>query len=134
MATKKVVTKAGEELDLPKRSIAEKWQYFKKHGVEKTSGYELHHVVPLSWSESPEQYKLFDSWQNMVYIDAFSHAKITQNRNRNINMAPLGEDLVLSDYSGNQVILKKDNTILYSIQHQDSMLRYNQELRAPFQK
>lgn len=124
-----MVTKAGETLDLPKRSIAEKFAYFKAHrGVTKTSGYELHHVVPLSWSESPEQYKLFDTWKNMVYIDAYTHAKITQNRNRNVNMTANGEGFILADFSGNEVKLIKDRTILYNIINQPIMLDKNQEL------
>lgn len=129
LSTRKVVTKAGETLDLPKRSIAEKFAYFKAHrGVAKTSGYELHHVVPLSWSESPEQYKLFDTWKNMVYIDAYTHAKITQNRNRNVNMTANGEGFVLADFSGNEVKLIKDRTILYNITNQPIMLDKNREL------
>lgn len=129
LSTRKVVTKAGETLDLPKRSIAEKFAYFKAHrGITKTSGYELHHVVPLSWSESPEQYKLFDTWKNMVYIDAYTHAKITQNRNRNVNMTVNGEGFILADFSGNEVKLIKDRTILYNIINQPIMLEKNREL------
>jgi len=131
LSTRKVVTKAGETLDLPKRSIAEKFAYFKAHkGINKTSGYELHHVVPLSWSESPEQYKLFDTWKNMVYIDAFSHAKITQNRNRNVKMSANGPNIVLADYQNNKVHLAINRNILYNINNQNKMLDYNYELRS----
>lgn len=131
LSTRKVVTKSGEVLDLPKRSIAEKFAYFSSHkGVAKTSGYELHHVVPLSWSESPEQYKLFDTWKNMVYIDAYSHAKITQNRNRNVNMTADGDNIFLSDYNDNVVKLMKDRTILYNIMNQPLMLMTNKDLRT----
>jgi hypothetical protein len=73
---------------------------------------------------------MFDKWQNMVYIDAFSHAKITQNRNRNIQMMSDGENLILSDFVGNQVPLVRGNTILYSMANQPLMLNYNAELRT----
>lgn len=128
LSTRKVVTKSGVILDLQKRSIAEKFAYFKEHKVRNTSGYELHHVVPLSWSESPEQYKLFDKWQNMVYIDAYSHAKITQNRNRNVRMTAAADNLILSDYNDNNVLLIKDRTILYNSAIQPVMLSYNDKL------
>jgi len=128
LSTRKVVTKAGEIIDLQKRSIAEKFSYFKNHKVNNASGYELHHVVPLSWSDSAEQYKLFDKWQNMVYIDAYSHAKITQNRNRNILMTAISNDLVLSDFSGNSVRLFSNRTILYDVDNQQTMLNYNEQL------
>lgn len=129
LSTRKVKTEAGETLNLPRRSSAEKVAYFREHkGVAKTAGFELHHVVPLSWSESPEQYKLFDTWRNMVYIDATSHAKVTQNRNRNVNMVKHGTGFLLADFSGNQVELIKDQTILYNTSNQPMMLEKNKEL------
>ena len=90
----------------------------------------MHHVVPLSWAESPEQYKLFDKWMNMVYIDAFSHAKITHNESRNIVMKADGNDLILTDFSGNAVRLTNGRCILYDVGNQDQMLKYNEQLRA----
>jgi hypothetical protein len=130
LSTRKVKTKAGAIVDLPKRSLAEKFQYFAEHKVSKTAGFELHHVLPLSWSESAEQYKLFDKWMNMVYIDAFSHAKITQNKNRNILMAASESDIVLSDFDDNKVQLTKDSHLLYSVSHQKKMIDYNVQLRT----
>ncbi len=32
------------------RSFSEKVKYFDRHGVSRTPGFELHHVVPLGWS------------------------------------------------------------------------------------
>lgn len=129
LSTKKIVTKDGIEVDIKKRSINEKYAYFSNHHVQKTDGYELHHVVPLSWSESPEQFKLFDRWQNMVYIDAYSHAKITQNRNRNIYMtSTANDDLILSDKQKNQVYLIKDRCILYDENNKAIMLDCNKQL------
>lgn len=110
------------------RSLSEKYQYFICHKVNKVEGFELHHVVPLAWSESIHQFKLLDKWQNMVYIDAFSHAKITQNRNRNVVMSASNSDLKLKDYEGAEVYLENKNNIVYDINQQATMLFYNQEL------
>ncbi len=110
------------------RSLSEKIQYFNNHRVHKTSGFELHHVVPLAWSESEYQFKLLDNWRNMVYIDAFSHAKITQNKNRNVLMTSLDDDVILSDYNERQVILVYGENVLYSTEIQCVMLQYNMEL------
>lgn len=130
LSTHKIKTKAGEIIDVMTRSIAEKDAYFNKHKVKRTAGFELHHVVPLSWAESPEQYKLFDKWENMVYIDAYRHAIITQNRNRNIEMRSRGNDVLLIDHHGNAVELIFDHkNILYDPANQPTMLRYNKELR-----
>lgn len=130
LSTHKIKTKAGAIIDVMKRSLAEKDLYFQRHKVNKTPGFEIHHVVPLSWAESPEQYKLFDKWENMVYIDAYRHAIITQNRNRNVEMSIEGQDIKLSDYRGNSIILSyEEKNILYNPGYQEKMLGYNRELR-----
>ncbi len=64
----------------------------------------------------------------MIYISAFEHALITQNRNRNIAMRADGDDLVLSDYSDNEVHLERNKNILYAVNRQATMLDYNKEL------
>ena len=110
------------------RSFAEKLRYFKKHRVERTFGFELHHVVPLAWSESEGQFKLFDKWLNMVYINAYEHAIITQNRNRYVQMEASQDDLILSDFSDNSVHLRSTDSILYATEHQPDMLDYNRRL------
>jgi hypothetical protein len=111
------------------RSLSEKFEYFRNHNVEKTKGFELHHVVPLAWSESVQHFKLLDKWNNMVYIDAFSHAKITQNNNKNVHMTFLGQDMKLNDYNDNEVYLADKTNILYAHKHTKSLLDYNERLR-----
>lgn len=110
------------------RSLNEKYQYFIIHEIDKVQGFELHHVVPLAWSENIHQFKLLDKWQNMVYIDAFSHAKITQNRNRNVVMSAIDKDLILKDYSDKEVYLRNIENIAYNTGKQKVMLDYNIEL------
>ena len=110
------------------RSLNEKYQYFINHKVKKTKGFELHHVVPLAWSESIYQFKLLDNWLNMVYIDALSHARITQNRNRNVVMSFNGSNLLLKDHEENEVNLEKDKNILYEVERKQDMLSYNGKL------
>ena len=122
----------GEKTTLIKlsRSISEKFEYFTNHKVGKVRllGFELHHVVPLSWAESREQFKLLDVWINMVYIDAYSHAKITQNNNNNVNMENEGTTIILSDMIGNDVKLVLNNNILYLPDNLPKMLDYNTKL------
>jgi hypothetical protein len=43
-----------------KRSCEEKHQYFLNHNIKRTLGFELHHVVPLSWAENIHQFTLLD--------------------------------------------------------------------------
>lgn len=110
------------------RSLNEKYQYFVNHKISKIMGFELHHVVPLAWSENIHHFKILDKWQNMVYIDAFSHAKITQNKNRNIKMDFMGDDMTLTDYASNQVYLRYVENIAYKTSHKNAMGKYNFDL------
>ena len=111
------------------RSISQKSQYFERHRVQKQYGFELHHVVPLSYSECKNHFKLLDVWENMVYIDGFTHAKITQKRSKNIIMKSVGNDLELLDYQGNKITLTYDTRVKYHTQNQPVMIKRNEELR-----
>ena len=131
LSTKKIVAKSGKIVEIRKRSLSEKIKYYKNHEIpKKIPGFELHHVVALSLSESPEQYDMFDKWQNMVYIDAFKHAQITQNRNRNVIMRTKFDDILLIDYRNNVVYLKNKKNIAYKPELQSVMTEYNKSLRA----
>lgn len=110
------------------RSLNEKYQYFVKQKVVKTLGYELHHVVPLAWSENIYHFKMLDKWENMVYIDGFSHARITQNKNRNVVLEVIKNDITLTDYSDNEVYLKCNENILYMPMNKETMRDYNKEV------
>ena len=110
------------------RSLNEKYLYFVKHKTEKTEGFEIHHIVPLSWSENIHHFKMLDKWENMVYIDGYSHAKITQNNNRNIVLETQDNDLILKDYSKHKVYLKYKDNVLYNPNNKKTMKGYNYEL------
>jgi hypothetical protein len=64
----------------------------------------------------------------MVYIDAFSHAKITQNKNKNVVMIANGNDIILRDFGDNEVYLKENSGIAYDAENKEVMLEYNLEL------
>lgn len=110
------------------RSLAEKHEYFKQHGVSKTKGFELHHIVALAWAESEHHFKLLDSWKNMVYIDGFNHAKITQNRNLNVIIEIDDSDIALIDYSHNRIDFFFPKNILWNPKHSPVLNEYNQKL------
>ncbi len=110
------------------RSLSEKVNYFTNHHVEKTPGYELHHVIPLSWSESVYHFKLLDQWENMLYIDGRTHSVLSQARANCVVLKGIQQDLVLIDYSGNQVPLHYPENVLYDPKLQHLVLAYNQKL------
>lgn len=115
------------------RSLNEKCQYFVNHKVPKISGFELHHVIPLAWSESQHHFKVLDKWENMLYMDAFNHAKITQNRNRNVVMSFVADDITLSDFSENIILLRYKKNVAYQPANRVIMEKYNTDLLTVIQ-
>jgi len=61
----------------------------------------------------------------MVYIDGFSHAKITQNNNKNVLMKFESQRMILEDYSNNKVEFKPGENLLWSEIHKEDMTKYN---------
>ncbi len=111
------------------RNLQQKHDYFKKHGVSKKKGFELHHIVALTWAESEYEFKLYDDWRNMIYIDAFSHAKITQTGNLHVILEVNEQGLNLKDYEDHTIHLVEGQNVLIASEQKSKMLEYNQELR-----
>ncbi len=111
-----------------KRSLVQKQCYFTEHNVAKTKGFELHHIVPLCFAKNRLEFQIFDNWQNLVYIDAYSHAQITQNSNANVLLSFNNNDAIFTDFNNNKVCCENDINIKYGTDKQNLMLTYNQQL------
>jgi len=61
------------------RGAHPKSEYFKRHGVEKISGYELHHIVPISYVVNKEEHKIVDDYRNLIYLCKQKHNEIKRN-------------------------------------------------------
>ena len=109
------------------RSLQAKNDYYKNHKVSKKNGFELHHIIALEYADNATFYKILDDWKNILYIDAYSHARITQNKNRNIILEAKDNDLSLKDYSNNKVELKDKDNVMYDINKQNILLDYNKK-------
>ena len=73
--------------------------------------------MPLCLATSRAEFQVIDKWENMVYIDAFSHAKITQNNNANF-----------SDFNDCIVHCENHTNIKYDTEKQELMLDYNKRI------
>ncbi|WP_243555338.1 restriction endonuclease subunit R [Helicobacter cinaedi] len=111
-----------------KRSIKEKDLYFEKHNITKEKGFELHHIVPLCLAASRAEFQIIDKWENMVYIDAFSHAKITQNNNANMRLSFENNNANFSDFNDCVVHCENNINIKYDTEKQELMLDYNKRI------
>jgi len=116
-----------------KRSYTEKQNYFKNHKVKKVIGFELHHIIALATSRSLPEFKAYDNWKNMLYIDGKKHSELSQSNNKHIFLFADNNDLLLSkDPSVTNKIagirLIYNSNVLYSLDKQNCVLKYNQEL------
>jgi hypothetical protein len=113
-----------------KRSLAEKHLYFNNHQISKTLGFELHHIVPLSWAKSKEDFFVLDKWQNMVYIDGFSHARITQSNNENviIKFREYNNDVLFIDFKDKYLECIYGINIKYKTDLKNLMIEKNKAL------
>jgi hypothetical protein len=111
-----------------KRSLNEKYKYFERHGVNKKLGFELHHIVPLSWAKTKEEFFLFDKWTNLAYLDGFSHSKITQNQNKNVKLEFQNNDVKFIDFDKNIVFCEENKNIKYNIGLKNKMKKKNENL------
>lgn len=113
------------------RSIEEKKEYFRQHKVNKTIGYELHHVVPLCSATTKNEYKIIDNWKNMIYIDGYTHSIITAQNNSHVVLNFNNENIILEQITNNvdnKILCVKDKNIIYNLKNQIVMKEYNIKL------
>ena len=114
------------------RSLNAKHTYFKKHNVEREKGFELHHVYPLFFHKNQEEWDFIDQWDNLIYIDGYSHAKITQMRDDcpvELNFQSNGDiNIKHSTDQNKNVLCKFTKNILYNPSLKDTLLKKNREL------
>lgn len=112
------------------RSLSEKRKYFTFHNVQKKSGFELHHVIPLSWARNRNEFAVLDNHINLVYIDGYSHSMITQNSNNNVSLTFQNNDAIFSDFSQNQVVCEYHRNIEYDPNKKTNLLQFNNQTLA----
>lgn len=111
-----------------KRSNSCKKDYFREHNIGKHKGYELHHIVPLLKAKNADHFFLLDVWENLLYLDAKTHAIITQNGNKQIMMKILeNNDIILSDLQ-DELNIKYNDNVFYAQENKNIMLYKNEEL------
>jgi hypothetical protein len=112
-----------------KRSKLQKDHYFTNHNVSKKNGFELHHIIPLSWARSRQEFYLLDQWQNMVYIDGYSHAKITQSGNNHVILNFNESDVILINHNLDEIYCYFNKNVIYHPQNAQIMRETNEMLQ-----
>lgn len=117
------------------RSGKQKELYFENHNIRrKTLGFELHHVVPLLSARNRIEFDALDVWQNMIYIDGYTHSVISQTNNKNIELDFDGDDINLIDTTGirDDIVCKRPENVIYALNLKDTMKGFNSTVLSSF--
>lgn len=110
-----------------RRSQQAKKDYFQKHNVSKTKGYELDHIIPLLEAESVDEYHYLDNWRNLLYIDGKTHAIKTQSGSKYNRLHDEHGVLILADFEDNRLSIQQNCEGLFNEQLIEIMLKYNKD-------
>ena len=64
----------------------------------------------------------------MVYIDGYTHSKITHTSNKNTNLIFMNDDIVLKDPAGvvGEIDCEKDTNVIYNTKNKTVMKEFNE--------
>ena len=116
---------------LPKRSIKIKKDYFIKHNIKKDKIFELHHIFPIAFAETAEEFQLIDRWENLIYISANAHKCFPKRNNQYTELSEMDDTHVKFTSIINKkdyLIFESKKDVLFSIKNRDIMLKINKEL------
>lgn len=112
------------------RSNRAKTDYFQLHGIKKTLGYELDHIIPLMAATNISEFHYLDTWKNLLYIDGKTHAVKTQSGSKFCVLRIQDNDyqnLLLFDYQNNYLPIRHGIEGLFNPDNIPMMLGYNSD-------
>jgi hypothetical protein len=68
------------------RSQQVKQQALLWHGLERSAGWELHHILPVAYATCESDMRAIDSKENLLYIPAQQHRRIPNRQNRSVKL------------------------------------------------
>lgn len=112
------------------RSLTQKNEYFKNHKVKKEIGFELHHIIPLLSARNRVEFQMLDVWENMIYIDGYTHSKISHTHNKNTELNFIEENVILRDVAKivDDVFCINKINVIYDVTKQSKMKNYNDSI------
>lgn len=111
-----------------KRSARAKTDYFKNHNVQKRIGFELDHIVPLLEANNIHDFHYLDSWENLIYVDAFTHAIKSQRGSKHKILwyeADNPNNIALIDHNNDYIAIMNSVQGIFNPKHVPFMQQYN---------
>lgn len=116
------------------RGAKAKAEYFDKHNIPKTDGYELHHIIPFSKAQNKSDAIFIDDFKNLIYLSNNKHDEFTVSGSKNVIMkyTKNNSNILFMDFDDSFILVDINKDALVSEALLPVIKSYNQQLLRKF--
>lgn len=116
------------------RGAKAKSEYFGKHNISKTDGYELHHIIPFSKAQNKNDAVFIDDFKNLIYLSHNKHDEFTISGSKNVIMkyTENNPNILFMDFDDSFILVDINKDALISESLLPIVKSYNQQLLKKF--
>lgn len=116
------------------RGAKAKTDYFKNHNVNKTVGYDLHHIVPFAKAQNKSDAVFVDDFKNLIYLSDKKHAEFTISGSKNVILkyTQNNPNVLFMDFNDSFIIVDITKDALFSPSLLPIVKEYNIQLLKKF--
>ncbi|MBE6694179.1 MAG: hypothetical protein E7589_05395 [Ruminococcaceae bacterium] len=116
------------------RGAKAKSEYFKAHGITKTKGYDLHHIVPFSKAQNKSDAVYIDDFKNLIYLKDAKHDEFTIAGSKHVIMKYTQNNphILFMDVEDTFILVDVDKDALVSKSFLPKVKEYNEMLLRKF--
>ncbi len=116
------------------RGAKAKSEYFDKHNISKTDGYELHHIIPFSKAQNKNDAVFIDDFKNLIYLSHNKHDEFTISGSKNVIMkyTENNPNILFMDFDDSFILVDINKDALISESLLPIVKSYNQQLLKKF--
>lgn len=116
------------------RGAKAKADYFKNHNVNKTDGYDLHHIVPFAKAQNKSDAVFVDDFKNLIYLSDKKHAEFTISGSKNVILkyTQNNPNVLFMDFNDSFILVDITKDALFSPSLLPIVKEYNIQLLKKF--
>lgn len=117
-----------------RRGAKAKSDYFLQHHVQKTEGYDLHHIVPFSKAQNKNDAAFVDDFKNLIYLSSEKHAEFTISGSKNVILkyTKNNPNILFMDFNDSFILVDITKDALFSDSLLPTVKEYNEQLLKKF--
>lgn len=116
------------------RGAKAKADYFKNHNVNKTAGYDLHHIIPFAKAQNKSDATFIDDFKNLIYLKDTKHAEFTISGSKNVILkyTQNNPNVLFMDFDDSFILVDITKDALFSQSLLPIVKDYNTQLLKKF--